>query len=336
MRLPTLNTYLYLMKHVSILVPRGVVLASIADPRYMFSAVNEFLIQQGNEPLFQVQLVGIDKEVVLDGVFTIKTDLLLEDVKRTDLIIVPALGRDLDAAISSNEAFAPWIKTMYDGGAEVASLCIGAFLLAHTGLLNGRKCSTHWLFAQELKRRYPEVLLTDGRVVTEEKGVYTSGGATSYWNLLLHIVEKYTSRALAIMASKFFELSIERDSQLVFAIFNGQKTHGDELVRKAQDFIEANIAERITIDYLADMLAIGRRSLERRFKKATNNTLSEYIQRVKVEAAKKGLETGHKHVAEVMYEVGYNDNKAFRDTFKKITGMSPVDYKSRYTRLGIA
>jgi transcriptional regulator GlxA family with amidase domain len=321
------------MKHISIIVPNESVLTSITDPRYMFTAVNDFLVRAGKEPLFNVQMVGLSAEVMLNqGSFSVHTDVLMKDVKKTDLIFVPALSGDLKKAIELNKDFMPWIVSQYEKGAEVASLCIGAFLLASTGLLNGKKCSTHWIFANEFREMFPDVTLVDDKIITEQDGLYSSGGAASYWNLLLYLVEKYTDRQTAIFASKFFAIEIDRKSQSPFIMFNGQKQHEDEPIRKAQEYIENNIMERITIDELAGKFAIGRRHFERRFKKATNNTPVEYMQRVKIEAAKKQLETSQKNVSEVMYEVGYSDTKAFRTVFKKITGLSPVDYKHKYNK----
>jgi transcriptional regulator GlxA family with amidase domain len=238
----------------------------------------------------------------------------------------------LEHAVKLNADFLPWIEQQYKNGAEVASLCLGAFILASTGLLDGKKCSTHWLFANEFRTMFPNVNLVDNKIVTEQNGVYTSGGANSYWNLLLHLVEKYTNRELAILASKFFVLDIDRTTQSPFSIFKGQKIHEDEEIKKVQEFIEKNYAEKISVDELCEKFAIGRRTFERRFKKATNNSVVEYIQRVKMEAAKKQLETGRKTVTEVMFEVGYNDTKAFRELFKKITGLSPVEYRNKYNR----
>lgn len=325
------------MKHVSILVPEEAVPASIVDPRYMFTAVNEFLNEAGKEPAFQVQLVGLAKEVQLNrGTFSVHTDGTIKDIVKTDLIIVPAISGNLRAALNRNEAFIPWIIDQHRKGAEVASLCLGAFLLASTGLLNGRECSTHWLFANEFRDMFPEVRLIDGNIISEGQGIYSSGGAASYWNLLLHLIEKYTHRDLAIRASKFFAIEIDRKTQSPFIMFNGQKKHNDEPIKEAQAFIEANVTEKISVEELAVRFAIGRRHFERRFKKATNNTPLEYIQRVKMEAAKKQLETGRKNVNEVMYEVGYSDIKAFRTVFKKITGLLPVDYRNKYNKETLA
>ena len=321
------------MKHISILVPDDAVPASIVDPRYMFTAVNQFLEEAGEEPAFAVQLVGLTKEVLLNkGIFSVHTDGTIQDVTKTDLIIVPALSGDLKVSLEKNKAFIPWIVKQYENQAEVASLCLGAFLLASTGLLSGKECSTHWLFANEFRNMFPDVHLVDGNIISEEQGIYSSGGASSYWNLLLHLVEKYTSREVAIKASKFFAIEIDRKSQSPFIMFNGQKKHDDEPIKEAQAFLESNFTEKISVEELAIKFAIGRRHFERRFKKSTNNTPMEYIQRVKIEAAKKQLENGRKNVNEVMYEVGYSDTKAFRAIFKKITGMSPIGYKNKYNK----
>ncbi|HEY8934911.1 MAG TPA: helix-turn-helix domain-containing protein [Cyclobacteriaceae bacterium] len=321
------------MKNVTILVPETAVLAAIVDPRYMFTAVNEFLKSAGNPPLFHVQLVGLTNEVKLsDGLFSVHTDATLKTVKKSDLVIIPAISGNLDSAIKRNKEFLPWIVKQYKGGAEVASLCLGAFVLASTGLMNGRQCSTHWLFANEFRTMFPEVELVDDKVITDDNGLYSSGGASSYWNLLLHLVEKYTNREMAILASKFFVLDIARTSQSPFSIFKGQKIHNDPEIVKVQEFIETNHQEKITVDELSDNFNIGRRTLERRFKKATNNTVIEYIQRVKIEASKKQFEMGRKTVSEVMYNVGYTDMKAFRDVFKKVAGLSPMEYMNRYKR----
>lgn len=321
------------MKRVAILVPQEAVSAGIVDPRILFTGVNEFLEAAGQPPLFQVQLVGLSKQVQLhNGVFNVRTDVLLNNYEKADLVIIPPIGGDFSLMIEKNKAFLPWIVEQYRKGADVASLCVGAFLLASTGLLDGKECSTHWKFADEFRKMFPKVILVDGRIVTEQQGLYSSGGATSYWNMLLHLVEKYAGREMAIMASKVYALEIDRKSQSPFSIFNGQKKHEDEPIKQAQEFIENNIADKIAVEELASKFAIGRRHFERRFKEATNNSPQQYIQRVRIEAAKKKLESSAMNVSEVMYEVGYSDNKAFRAIFKKLTGLTPVEYRNKYNK----
>ena len=324
------------MKKVSILVPESSVLQAIADPQYLFSAVNQFMAVSGKKPLFDVQLVGLKKEVKLnDGLYSVNTSQLLKEVKKTDLIVIPALFGDMKSAIERNQKLLPWINEQYNKGAEVASLCVGAFLLASTGLLNGKKCSTHWGFQNEFREMFPNVEVVDGSIITEEHRIYSSGGANSYWNLLLYLVEKYTDRQTAILASKYFAIDIDRESQSAFAMFQGQKNHHDDAIKKAQDFIENNIQEKITIEELSDLVSMGRRSFERRFKTATNNSVLEYINRVKIEFAKRSFETSRKNINEVMYDVGYTDTKAFRTIFKKITGLTPIEYRNKYNKISV-
>lgn len=322
------------MKKVAILVPETAIIEAIADPNYIFSAVNQFLLASGKNILFDVKLVGMKNEVKLNGsLFTVHTHQLIQEKEQFDVVIIPAISNDIDTALNLNKDLTPWIKEQYHGGAELASLCIGAFLLASTGLLDGKKCSTHWNSANEFRTLFPKVELLDGCIITEENGIYTSGGANSYWRLLLHLVEKYTDRKTAILASKYFAVDIDRESQAAFALFKGQKGHSDETILKAQEYIEQNFEDKITVDDLAERVSLGRRSLERRFKQATNNSVMEYIQRVKIEAVKRRLETSSKNINEVMFEIGYTDTKSFRTLFKKITGLTPVAYRNKYHKI---
>lgn len=202
------------MKRVSILIPNHAVLASIEEPRYLFHAVNQFLINDSKQPLFDIQLVGIARDVKLhNGVYTVHVDALVDEVKKTDLIILPAIIGDMEEALSTNKDFVPWIINQHNHGTELASLCAGAFFLASTGLLNGKKCSTHWIFANIFRNMFPEVELADDKVITDENGIYSSGGANSSWNLLLYLVEKYTNREMAVLAAKYFAVEIDRQSQ---------------------------------------------------------------------------------------------------------------------------
>ncbi len=320
------------MKHITIIVSKGAILGNVEGPRQVFAEVNNLLASKGELPLFKIQLVGLTRESqLIDGLYTINTDLM-KDVKKTDLIIIPAMYGDLGRAIEMNKDFIPWIVEHHNNGSEVASLCLGAFLLASTGLLEGKKCATHWLAANLFRKMFPEIELVEDKVITDEHGIYSSGGAYSSLNLVLYLIEKYAGREAAVYCSKAFQIDIQRDSQSPFMIFTGQKEHDDDSIRKAQEFIESNFQDKVTIDQLANMLALSRRNLERRFKKATSNTVSEYIQRVKIEAAKLSLESSRENVNEVMYNVGYQDPKAFRVTFKRITGLSPIQYRKKYNR----
>nr|WP_316933241.1 DJ-1/PfpI family protein [Pedobacter lusitanus] len=280
---------------ISVFVPEYGVIEAVTPPYRSFHTANEFLTTFGKKPIFEVEYVGLNKHVPANsGEYMIKTDRLLKDVTETDLLIIPPTFGNTIKGIEANAEAIPYFKKLYKNGSSLASLCIGAFLLAETGLLNGKKCSTHWAHINEFKERYPEVEVEDGAIITEYDNIYSSGGASSLWNLILYLIEKFADRETAVMISKYFALDIDRDSQSQFAMFKGQRNHGDVEIQKVQDHIEKNYENKITIESLATLINISRRTFERRFKEATNNTSIEYIQRVRIEAAKKSFEASRK------------------------------------------
>lgn len=318
---------------VSVFVPEFGVMEAIAPTYRSFNTANELLTSFGKKPKFEVEFVGMHQYVQThNGEYTVKTDRLLKNVSSTDLLFIPPTFGDTTKGIAANAKAIPYFTKLYKKGASLASLCIGSFLLAETGLLDGKKCSTHWAYIDEFKAKYPNVEVEDGAVITEHENIYSSGGANSLLNLVLYLIEKFSDRETAILLSKYFALDFDRDSQTQFAIFRGQRNHGDADIEKVQDYIEKNYDRKITIDNLADLISAGRRTFERRFRQATNNTPIEYMQRVRIEAAKKFFEASRKNVTEVMYEVGYTDTKAFRDIFKKVTGLTPIEYRNRFTK----
>jgi len=322
------------MKHLTILVPEGENnLSSIVGAYKIFTRANEYWKKTGRKELFKIQLAGISKKVEFyDGLFTVTPHANISSIGKTNLIIIPSLNHNYEKAVKSNQLLIDWIVKQYKDGAEIASICTGAFLLASSGLLDGRSCSTHWSAADNFRAMFPEVNLQTDQLITDENGIYTNGGAYSFLNLLIYLVEKYYDRQTAIFCSKVFQIEIDRQSQSAFTIFTGQKLHGDEVVKKAQAYIESHLDEKISVEHLSSRLAVGRRNFDRRFIKATGNTPVEYSQRVKIESAKKAFETSRKTINEVMYDVGYSDVKAFREVFRKITGMSPLEYRSKYNK----
>jgi transcriptional regulator GlxA family with amidase domain len=326
------------MKHVTILAPSGEGnnLSSIVGAFKIFTRASAYFKQKGGRESFVIQVAGIAKKVeYYDGLFSVKPHVNVSAIEKTDLIIIPSLNHNFQKAVKQNRLLAEWIERQYKNGAEIASICTGAFLLASTGLLDGRSCATHWSATGEFRRMFPQVKLQPDKLITDENGIYTNGGAYSFLNLVIYLVEKYCDRQTAIYCSKIFQVEMERNSQSAFSIFTGQKLHGDEMIMKAQAFIEDTIGEKISVEALSAKFSVGRRSFDRRFIRATGNTPVEYAQRAKVEAAKKSFENTRKNVNEVMYEVGYSDVKAFREVFRRITGMSPLEYRTRYNKEAI-
>ncbi|MES2649027.1 MAG: helix-turn-helix domain-containing protein [Bacteroidota bacterium] len=322
------------MKHLTILVPNGENnLSSIVGAYKIFSRANTYFKENGKREMFKIELAGISKEVdFYGGLFSVKPHTHISAITKTHLVIIPSLNHNYKKAIIENQLLVDWIANQYKNGAEIASICTGAFMLASSGLLDGKSCSTHWAAADTFRAMFPKVNLQQGRLITDENGIYTNGGAYSFLNLIIYLVEKYYDRQTAIFCSKVFQIEIDRNSQSSFSIFTGQKLHSDDMVKDAQAYIESKLAEKISVEHLSSLFSVGRRNFDRRFIKATGNTPVEYAQRVKIESAKKAFENSRKTINEVMYEVGYSDVKAFREVFKKITGLSPLDYRGKYNK----
>ncbi|MDB5279927.1 MAG: helix-turn-helix-domain containing protein AraC type [Ferruginibacter sp.] len=322
------------MKHLTIIVPEGENnLSSIVGTYKIFTRANEYRTKAGHKAVFSIQLAGVSDEVEFyEGLFSVKPHTNIAAITKANLIIIPSLNHNYEKAVKGNKTLIDWIAKQYKEGAEIATICTGAFMLAATGLLDGRSCSTHWAASENFSRMFPNVQLQADKLITDENGIYTNGGAYSFLNLLIYLVEKYYDRPTAIFCSKVFQIDMDRKSQSAFTIFTGQKLHGDEVVNKAQEYMETNLHEKISVEYLSARFAVGRRNFDRRFVKATGNTPGEYSQRVKIESAKKAFENSRKTINEVMYDVGYSDVKAFREVFRKITGMSPAEYRSRYNK----
>ena len=326
------------MKHLTIIVPDGENnLSSIVGTYKIFTRANNYWKETGRKELFKIELAGLSRQVEFyEGLFTVKPHTHISAIAKTDLIVIPSLNHNYQKAVKGNQLLIDWIEKQYKHGAEVASICTGTFLLASSGLLDGRTCSTNWAVADNFRTMFPNVDLQTDKLITDENGIYTCGGAYSFLNLIIYLVEKYFDRQTAIFCSKVFQIELDRQSQSPFIIFKGQKSHGDEMVKKAQDYIEGHLDEKISVEHLSTRFAVGRRNFDRRFIKATGNTPVEYSQRVKIESAKKAFETSRKNINEVMYDVGYSDVKAFREVFRKITGMSPLEYRSRYNKEAMA
>ncbi len=323
------------MKQVTFLLAEG-----LLKPSCLFGAIevlekaNEYIVSQGDDPYYTIQLAGADiQQALLNSSFSLQGVQPLSAVTKTDVIILPAFDSRDDFAVSSSRAALSWVTEQYKNGAEIASLCTGAFLLAATGLLKGQSCSTHWKAEAAFRNLFPNLHLATDKIITDHKGLYTAGGAQSSLNLMLYLVEKYNGREVALYCAKVLQIDIERSSQSPFIVFEGLKEHPDTEIKSMQDYIERHVEEKLTVDSLADRCAMNRINFSRRFKRATKISPVDYIQRVKVEAAKRVLEAGRKNVNEVMYAVGYTDIKAFRTIFKKVAGITPLEYRNKFSQV---
>jgi transcriptional regulator GlxA family with amidase domain len=329
------------MKHITILAPECqtniATVACIAGAYEIFARAGDYFKRCSGKELYKIEIAGVAVATGLaGGLFSVNTHALISQIEKTDLILIPSLGSSFVKAEGSNIDMVDWITRQYKDGSEIATMCSGAFMLASAGLLDGRNCSTHWNYADKFRSLFPKVNLQSEELITDENGIYTNGGAYSFLNLALYLVEKYYDRQTAIFCSKIFQVDLDRQSQSPFIIFEGQKQHGDTMVKEAQAYIEGQSGNKISVISLSEKFSIGRRNFDRRFIKATGNTPIEYAQRVRVESAKKSFETTRKTINEVMYEVGYSDVKAFREVFRKFTGVSPLAYRNKYNKEAVS
>jgi transcriptional regulator GlxA family with amidase domain len=321
------------MKEIALIIHEDVTLSTITGAMDMLIHTNN-LFKQTDKPLpFKIILAG---ELAENKVLQISSPFVnyqtIAETKHPDLIIVPAFYGDRDISLKKHQTIIKWINSMYLNGAEVASMCSGCYFLAEAGLLAGRSCTAHWNDMDDILKRYPDVNFLSDMVITDQDGIYTSGGAFSSLNLILYLIDKFCGREVGIWASKMFSLDMDRIRQSHFAVFNGQRQHQDDEIQKAQTFIEQNHHLQLNINEIAEHTNMSKRNFIRRFKKATHNTPFEYLQRVKIEVAKKALEKGAQNISLLMYDTGYNDIKTFREVFKKITGLTPQDYRRKYDR----
>lgn len=322
------------MKQVTFLIADGVLKPScLFNAIEVFEKANEFLEQTTGQSYFEIRLTGTNlQQRLANGLFSLQV-APLETIDKAGIIILPSFAEQDDYAIGKNREALDWVLSQFSAGAEVASLCTGTFLLAATGLLNGKPCATHWKAEAYFRRLFPELELHTNKILTDQQGVYTAGGALSSLNLALYIVEKYCGREAALYCARVLQIDIERDSQAPFIMFEGLKDHKDNVIRNIQEFIEQHLGDRLTVDQLAVHCSMDRINFTRRFKKATQLSPADYVQRVKVEGAKRLFESTDQQINEVMYKVGYIDIKAFRQLFKKIVGMTPGDYRNKFNKV---
>jgi transcriptional regulator GlxA family with amidase domain len=250
-----------------------------------------------------------------------------------DLVIIPAMRFDkIETVMAREKVLIKWLRDQYAQGAELASICVGAFLFAATGLLEGKKATTNWLFADLFRKHFPYIVMEDDKVIVDQGRLYSCGGAFSFTSFMIYLIEKFCGHEEAITASKILMINIHDHPQSTFSIFQFQHEHSDDVIGKAQLYIEKNYKQPLTLDDLAGQSNMSIRNFIRRFEQATANTPFEYLQRVRIEAAKKILETKKDGVEQVASRCGYEDVDYFRKIFKRYVDMTPKMYHEKYGR----
>jgi transcriptional regulator GlxA family with amidase domain len=283
------------------------------------------------KPFFETELVGVKtKKVKSSEKFTVECHTTLAKMERPDILLIPAIEFDVEEKLKRNKAVIPILLEMHKKGTELGAMCTGSFLLAATGLLNNKSATTHWYMAPAFRVMFPNVVLEDHKVIVDENGLYSSGGATSSLNLCLYLAEKYCGKETANQATRMLLMDTKNATQTQYTMFIPQTQHNDEAIYTAQKTIEEGFDERITVEGLALKVHLSKRNFIRRFKAATGNTPIEYMQRMNVEKAKRRLESSNSSVEEIIYSLGYNDINSFRKIFTRYTDLTPKEYRRKY------
>lgn len=325
------------MSHrISLLALEGCFASNIMGAIDLFDTANRIagLRRHPQAPLFAWQVLSIDGQPAsASNGYRIAVDGALEGAPLAKTIIIPAFGspqpQELVAALSSNASLIPWLRAQFETGVEIAATCSGSFLLAESGLLNGKRATTSWWLADEFARRYTEVDLDATCMVTDSDGVMCSGAGMSHLDLSLYLIEKIAGREIAHQCARYVVLDEQRRSQAPYIILNHIRTH-DPLIIKAEKWIQANLDQTIRIEELAAHVTVSPRTLIRHFKDATGETPQAFVRKVRIETGKALLENTNLRLSEIMTRLGYEDESTFRRTFKKYTTLSPRDYRRRF------
>lgn len=263
---------------------------------------------------------------------TLTADLAMTEVVETDLIFTPAFIGRVDGAINGRDEVCTWLMDRHRDGIRIATSCTGSFLLAHAGLLNGKKAATNWLFAALFRRLFPQVHLDEDALVVLDQGVYTTGATLALHHLLLHFIDIEYGAEIARKAGGLLLIDPNRASQAPYRHGLLLRPHHDPEIRKVENWFEDNWQRPVTIPEIAGVAGLGERQFLRRFKSATGRTPVEYLQNMRIEHARNLLETTNAPVSEITWAVGYEDINTFRKLFRRFSGLSPSQYRERFNR----
>ena len=283
------------------------------------------------KPRFNVKTASVDgRPVLCDGPLHIQPMTAIHNIRETDLIFIPTTGLSIDNVVERNAPVVPWLKRWHMRGTEIASVCSGVGLVAATGMLDGKRATTHWALAERFREKYPRVKWMPELMVTEDRGFYCGGGVHAALDLSLYLVEKFCGHDIAMESSKALLIDTPRAWQAGFAVVPLKTEHNDEAISTAQDWLHENFHRPFPLDAPARRAGMSLRNFVRRFKQATGDSPLAYLQKLRVAAAKRLLENNHRTMQEISDAVGYQDVAFFRALFHRHTGVSPSAYRERF------
>lgn len=298
-----------------------------------FPMVAEFCEDVPGASPFQVEIVGPARTTITaPSGLPITIQRSIKEIERTDIVIVSTMAVD-EGAQNRHPEFVDWMRRMHERGALLCSACTGVVLLAETGLLEGRQATTHWTFAQTFQRNFPSVeLCIDEVLVTagESEEFVMAGGAASWQDLALYLIGRFVSPSASQAIAKHELLERHIEGQTPYLPFLPRTQHGDALISGAQQWLERNFAVPSPVAEMTRMAGLSSRAFERRFRRATGYSPIEYVQRCRIEEAKRRLERTDLPIDRISWDVGYEEAAAFRRLFKRIVHLTPGEYRRKF------
>ena len=327
-----------MMNVTVVLLGDGLASTALGPLEVFFAAGVLFQTLKGEQPsqLFEVTTASLDGRSVSAAYgLGLTPQKSIDDIERTDIIIVPTSGTEVDMKLVENSALLPWLRKHHALGAYIAGTCMGSVYLAEAGLLDGREATTHWAAADDFAQRYPKVKWRPELLVTEDARLLCSGGVTSAIDVSLYLVEKLAGHDVALQTAKALLHQMPRFNQSGYAVLPISPPHDDAKIREVEVYVQNNFRDDLGVEALADKFGMSGRTFLRRFKAATGRLPGAYLQAVRVEMAKAMLERERMSVQAIAAQVGYDDVSFFRTLFKRATGMTPGDYRTHFGKLSL-
>jgi transcriptional regulator GlxA family with amidase domain len=288
-----------------------------------------------SQRLFDIKLASQDGEPVrcLNNLL-IQPDCAISDIRQTDIIFIPPIGGNIERTIAQQVKTVQWLQEKHEAGSQIASSCTGTFLLAETRLLEGKQATTHWGYIDQFSERYPTIQLKPEQLITNELSLLCAGGGSAWLDLSLLLIEQHYGHDIAVQTAKTLVIERKQHSQTPYFTNHGQKYHKDAEILDIQQWLEEHFADKINIEQLGSRYGMSSRTFKRRFKLATGDTPLSYLQSLRIEIAKKMLESGRLPVELITQQVGYSDSSSFMKLFKRKTGISPQAYRQAFSHTG--
>jgi transcriptional regulator GlxA family with amidase domain len=284
---------------------------------------------------FHIEIVGdsVGPLGVASGV-PVNVQRAIDTIESSDIVIVPSVVLGADGWRRGRyPRLVDWLQQMYDRGAVLCSACSGVFLLAETGLFDGRGATVHYDYARTFAANYPAVPIYQERVllISGAREELVSSGASSTWHdTVMYLIARYAGSTVAQEVARMFALQWHHDGLTPYMVFEGKTDHGDAQIQRAQEWLSTHFSVANPVEEMIRRSPLAERTFKRRFASATGLTPIAYVQRLRIEDAKRRLERTEAPIDEISWRVGYEDPAFFRRLFKRTTGLAPGAYRKRF------